>query len=89
MAVAVRHGSGMPGVAGALRGMGAVAAGLVLATALRLAPSLRRNALGLPAACAAVAATFLTVGLLRLPLPVVVIFLGGFAVALAWRRIGP
>lgn len=88
LAMAVRHWNDMPGVAGALRGMGAVAAGLVLATALRLAPSLRRNALGLPAACSAVCATFVAVGLLRLPLPAVVVFLGGFAVALAWRRLG-
>ena len=35
-------------VAGALRGMGVVAAGLILSTAVRLGAGLRRSALGLP-----------------------------------------
>ena len=37
-----------PNVAGALRGMGAVAAGLITATGLKLLPALRRNVMGLP-----------------------------------------
>ena len=45
-------------VAGALRGMGAVAAGLVIATAVKLAPTLRRNrARPWPLACAFALAT--------------------------------
>ena len=39
-------------VAGALRGMGAVAAGLVIATAFKLMATLRSNRLGLPLAAA-------------------------------------
>jgi len=72
---------------GALQGMGLTAAGLVLATALKLAPGLRLNALG-PAMCAAlVAATALAVGWLRWPLVAVVLGLGGLGTLLAWRRL--
>src|SRR5215470_13804709 len=42
-----------PAVAGALKGMGAVAAGLIIGTGLKLPAALRVNPLGLPA-CAAV-----------------------------------
>jgi chromate transporter len=40
-----------PAVAGAVRGMGAVSAGLVMAIALKLLPALRRSPLGRPAGC--------------------------------------
>jgi chromate transporter len=80
---------GLPSAAGALRGMGAVAAGLVLSTALRLLGGLRRNALG-PTACGLLmAATLWSVGILRWPLAAVVLALGPFAVAMAWRRLDP
>ncbi len=76
----------VPMVAGALRGMGVVAAGLVIATACTLAPALRRGPLGTGLAAVFVGATFVTIGLLRWPLPAVVLGLGGAAVALvAWR----
>lgn len=76
-------------VAGALRGMGAVAAGLVLATALKLWSTLARNPLG-PSKCMAVAAlTFVAVALLRWPLVWVILGLGSAACALAWRKLGP
>lgn len=78
----------VPMVAGALRGMGAVAAGLVLATAWKLAPTLLKSPLGRPLAAAGVVAAFVTVGLLRWPLAWVVLALGGLSVALAWRRLG-
>src|SRR5690349_6805466 len=45
--------AGNPQVAGALRGMGAVAAGLVTATGLKLLPALGKNVLGIPL-CAAI-----------------------------------
>jgi chromate transporter len=38
----------LPAVSGALRGMGAVAAGLVIATGVKLLPTLKKGALGLP-----------------------------------------
>ena len=80
--------SNVPQVAGALRGMGIVAAGLVLGTAIKLAPGLQRNVLGVPTAALLVALTVLGVGLLRWPLPAVVLGLGCVAVALAWHRAG-
>ena len=48
-----------PAVAGALRGMGAVAAGLILAMALKMLGTLRGNVLG-PALCTVLGLTTLT-----------------------------
>jgi chromate transporter len=77
----------VPAVAGALHGMGAVAAGLVLATALRLAPSLKRNPMG-RSVCALVAlATFAAIGLLHWPMVWIVLGLGGASIAYAWWRL--
>lgn len=77
----------VPPVAGALRGMGAVAAGLVLATAFKLAGTLKCNPMGL-AWCSAIAAiTALGIGWQRWPLVWVVLGLGVFGYALAWRRL--
>ena len=76
-----------PQVAGALRGMGAVAAGLVTATGLKLMSALRRHPLG-PALCGTlVAVTFVAVGLLGAPLIVVLLALGGLACGLTWRKL--
>ena len=75
-------------VAGALRGMGAVSAGLVAATALKLLPSLRGNPLG-GAACAVVTvATIAAMAVLRLPLVVLIGGLGMLSCLLAWWRLG-
>ncbi|MCY7317066.1 MAG: chromate transporter [Rubrivivax sp.] len=78
--------SGVPQVAGALRGMGIVAAGLVLSTAIKLAPALQHSVLGLPLATGFVVFTVLSVGILRWPLPAMVLGLGSVAVVLTWRR---
>jgi chromate transporter len=78
-----------PALTGALRGMGVVAAGLVLATALKLGPGLRRNALGLPLAALFAALTLLAVGVLRWPLVWVVLGLGLVSCAAAWFRLRP
>jgi chromate transporter len=73
-------------VAGALRGMGVVAAALVLSTAYKLATGVRPSALGLPAVVVLASLTVLALAVLRWPLPAVVLGLGGAAVALAaWR----
>ena len=53
---------------GALRGMGAVAAGLITATGLKLMSALGKNAMGLPACLVLVALTFGAIALLRWPL---------------------
>ena len=76
----------VPIVAGALRGMGAVAAGLIIATALKLAGTLRANRLGLPLSIAFALVTFVMIALLRWPLVWVIVGLGSLAMALAWRR---
>jgi chromate transporter len=76
-------------VAGALRGMGVVAAALVLSMACRLALSVRRSALGLPALVVLTVLTVLAIGLLRWPLPAVVLGLGAVAMALAALRLRP
>lgn len=73
---------------GALRGMGAVAAGLITAAGLRLIGALGRNALGLPACLALAALTFVAIALLRWPLAWVLLGLGGAACAWAYRRLG-
>jgi chromate transporter len=78
-----------PTVTGALRGMGAVAAGLIIATAVKLARSLKRNPLGIPTSFALGAATMVMVGFLRWPMVWVVLGLGSLGMALAaWRLRG-
>ncbi len=72
---------------GALRGMGAVAAGLIIATAVKLSRALKRNALGQPLCYALGAATLVMVGFLRWPMVGVVLGLGGLGMTLAWRRL--
>jgi chromate transporter len=81
--------SSVPAVAGALRGMGVVAAGLVIATAIKLAGSLRGSPLGLWACGLVGALSFVAIGVQRWPLVGVVLGLGGAAVAFAWWRLRP
>ena len=87
LAIAYQQQAAHPAVAGALRGMGAVAAGLVIATGVKLARTVRGNPLGLPACVAIGLATFALVGWLRWPMVWVVLGLGSLGMALAWRRI--
>lgn len=77
----------LPMVSGALRGMGAVAAGLVISTALKLLGSLRRNPMGLPISLAFAALTFAATAWWRLPLVWVIVGLGSAAMAVAWARL--
>ena len=87
LATAYQHFADNPLVAGALRGMGAVAAGLVLATGIKLLPTLRKNALGRPLCGLFGAATLVSIGVLRWPLVWVVLGLGSVSVAIAWQRL--
>ena len=80
--------SSVPVVAGALRGMGAVAAGLVIGTAFKLAGSLRASPLGRPGAAAVALLALLAIGVWRWPMVGVVLGLGGVSVAVAWWRLG-
>lgn len=80
--------SDSPGVQGALRGMGAVAAGLITATGLKLAGALKNNAMG-PLVCWSLAAiTFVAIALLRIPLAWVLLSVGGLACGWAYRQLG-
>jgi len=77
-----------PSARGALRGLAAVAAGLIAATGLKLVPALKRNAMG-KLGCALVgAASFVAVAYLRLPLAWVLPGLGLPAAIWAWYRLG-
>ena len=72
----------------ALRGMGAVAAGMIGATGLKLAGALRHNPMG-GAVCAALALlSFAAIALLRWPLALVLPLLGSAAWAWAWVCLG-
>jgi chromate transporter len=72
-----------PAVAGALQGMGAVAAGLVIATACKLVPTLKANPMGrVPSALFALL-TLAAIAGLRWPLVWVVPALGAAAMATA------
>ncbi|WP_096697010.1 chromate transporter [Polaromonas sp. AER18D-145] len=81
--------AGNPGVAGALRGMGAVAAGLIAATGLKLMGALKTHPLGLPVCIALAVACFAAIALLRLPLAYVLLGLGGLACTLTFRKLAP
>ena len=76
-------------VAGALRGMGAAAAGLIFSTGVKLLPALRRNVLGRNRAFAFVALMFAGIALAGIPLIWMLAALGIVACALAWRRFAP
>jgi chromate transporter len=81
------HYADVPAVAGALRGMAAVSAGLIAGTAWKLAGALRSNPMG-PRVCAVLgAASFALVAWLRLPLIWVLASLGVIGIALAWRAL--
>jgi chromate transporter len=80
--------SDLPQVQGALRGMGAVAAGLITATGLKLIPALKTNCMGTTVCLLLAATTFIAIGVLRLPLAWVLLGLGGLACAWAYRQLG-
>ena len=81
--------AGNPHVDGALRGMGAVAAGLITATGFKLAAALGKHPLGIALCAVLGVATFMTIALMRLPLIWVLLGLGGVACALTWRKLAP
>ena len=89
LAVLYTHYAGNPQVAGALRGMGAVAAGLIAATGIKLIPALRRLPLGFGLSLGIVALVFAGIAWLRIPLGWVLIVVGGLACGETWRRLRP
>jgi len=78
----------VPEVQGALRGMGAVAAGLIAAAGLRLVGALRSNAMGILTCWALVVATFVAVALMRLPLAWLLLAIGLPACLWAYHCLG-
>ena len=85
MSLAILYGkfADLPVVVAALRGMGAVSAGLILAMALKLLPTQRSNRPGWLFAAAA----FVMVGVLRWPILWVMLGVGLVSVCTArWRQ---
>ena len=76
MALAFGGVSDSPAAQGALRGMGAVSAGLISAVGLKLISALKANPMGMPVCIALAAASFVGVGVLRLPLAWVLLAAG-------------
>ena len=75
----------VPIVAGALRGMGAVSAGLIISTALKMATTLKSNPMGRMPAFFYAALTFVALGGLHWPMLWVVLGLGSASAATAWH----
>jgi chromate transporter len=81
------HYADHPAVAGALRGMAAVSAGLIAATGLRLSTALAKNPLPRPWSLGIAAGAFVLLAWLRVPLAWVLPPLGALGCVLAWRRL--
>ena len=89
VALVYAHWATHPAMAGALRGMGAVAAGLIGGMGLKLAAALRTHPLG-PALCAVIAGgAFLAIVWLGVPLYGLLFVVGGAACVLTWRKLAP
>lgn len=78
-----------PLVIGALRGMGAVTAGLIIATGLKLLGALKNNPLGMTLCTLFGLASFVSVVVLRWPLAIVLLGLGTLACLLAYWKLKP
>jgi chromate transporter len=78
----------LPVAQGALRGMGAVAAGLITATGLKLLPALKQNVVGTLVSIGSIAITIIAIAWLRLPLAWVLLGLGGLTCGWAYRQLG-
>ena len=79
LAAAVAGVADTPVAQGMLRGMGAVAAGLIAAVGIKLMVALKNNPMGMFTCIGIGALTFITIGLLRLPLGWVLLSLGPLA----------
>ena len=73
---------------GALRGMGAVAAGLITATGIKLIAALGKNPMGLRTCAGLALLTFVAIALLRWKLVWVLLGVGGAACLWAYRLLG-
>lgn len=89
LAVVYAQFSSHPAVAGALRGMGAVAAGLIAGVAIKLFASITKHPLGRPLCVAFVLLTIVAMAVLRWPLLWTLPVVGGAACVLTWRKLAP
>jgi chromate transporter len=87
LAAAYGHFAENPALVGALRGMGAVTAGLIGATAMKLTSTLWTHPLGRSLAFVFCGLGFIAVALLRFPLLYVLPVLGGVACALTYKKL--
>jgi chromate transporter len=78
----------LPSVQGALRGMGAVAAGLITATGLKMTRTWKQNVMGIPACIALAASAYIAVAFLHVRLIWVILVLGGTGCIWAYRQLG-
>jgi chromate transporter len=78
----------MPMAQGALKGMGAVSAGLIAAVGLRLVTALKANVMSAGVCIALATMTFIAIAILRIPLAWVLLGLGALATLWAYRQIG-
>jgi chromate transporter len=79
--------SSHPGVVGALRGMGAVAAGMILASGIKMIPSQFKNPMGAVACLLLGLCSFVAVALMHWPLIYVILVLGPLAYFLSFRKL--
>lgn len=89
LAVMYARFADFPGVAGALRGMGAVAAGLIAASGLKLLPALKRHPMGSMACTVLGIGCFIAIAILRWPLAYVLPGLGMLACSFTYFRLKP
>jgi chromate transporter len=76
-----------PGIAGALRGMSAVAAGMIIASGLRLLPVLKTHPLGMFVSTAMAGLSFIAIAIFRVPLAFVLLPLGSLTMLLVYRQL--
>jgi chromate transporter len=85
LAMAFSSVSDLAWAQGALRGMGAVAAGMIAATGIKLISALKHNPMGIVASTGIMLGTFIGVSLLRWPLLWVLLGIG--TVACGWAYV--
>ena len=85
MAVLLSGMADMPQMQGALRGMGAVASGLIAAVGLKLIGALKKNSMGVLVCLAIAAITFIAIALLHAPLVWVLLGFGSLSCIWTYR----
>ena len=88
LAVAYSHIAHYPQVVGVIRGMGAIAAALIIGSGLRLFAAMKINPLGLRTCMVLGAACFVMVGVLRWPVLYALAGLGTLSCAWAYKKLG-